>query len=127
MSHGLQALVSYNFAKSSDLDSTDENGLKADSVSDIVLPPLSPSDFDIRNSIAGAVSYEVPTPSWGRTSNAILKGWAVDGLVRAMTAPPINVFIQGYSPVFGHYTTQADVVPGQQFWISDSTQPAAER
>ena len=124
MSHGLQALVSYNFAKSSDLDSTDENGLKADSVSDIVLPPLSPSDFDIRNSIAGAVSYEVPTPSWGRTSNAILKGWAVDGLVRAMTAPPINVFIQGYSPVFGHYTTQADVVPGQQFWISDSTQPS---
>jgi hypothetical protein len=124
MSHGLQALVSYNFAKSSDLDSTDENGLKADSVSDIVLPPLSPSDFDIRNSIAGAVSYEVPTPSWGRTSNAILKGWAVDGLVRAMTAPPINVFIQGYSPVFGHYTTQAVVVPGQQFWISDSTQPS---
>jgi hypothetical protein len=41
-----------------------------------------------------------------------------------MTAPPINVFIQGYSPVFGHYTTQADVVPGQQFWISDSTQPS---
>ncbi|HSY64889.1 MAG TPA: TonB-dependent receptor, partial [Terriglobales bacterium] len=125
MSHGLQALVSYNFSKSSDLDSTDENGLKAGSVSDIVLPPLSPSDFDIRNSIAGAVSYEVPTPSWGRTSNAILKGWAVDGLVRAMTAPPINVFIEGFSPVFGGvYTTQADVVPGQQFWISDSTQPS---
>jgi hypothetical protein len=124
MLHGLQALVSYNFSKSSDLDSTDENGLTAGSVSDIVLPPLSPSDFDIRNSIAGAVSYEFPTPSWDRTSNAILKGWAVDGLVRAMTAPPINVFIQGYSPVFGHYTTQADVVPGQQFWISDSTQPS---
>jgi hypothetical protein len=124
MSHGLQALVSYNFSKSSDLDSTDENGLKADSVSDIVLPPLSPSDFDIRHSIAGAVSYEVPTPSWGRTSNAILKGWAVDGLVCAMTAPPINVFIEGFSPVFGLYTTQADVVPGQQFWISDSTQPS---
>jgi hypothetical protein len=124
MSHGLQALISYNFSKSSDLDSTDENGLYAASLSDIVLPPLRPSDFDIRHSIAAAISYEIPTPSWGRTANAILKGWAVDGLVRAMTAPPINVFIQGFSPAVGHYTTQADVVPGQPWWIPDSTQPS---
>ena len=124
MSHGLQALISYNFSKSSDLDSTDENGLFAGSLSDIVLPPLGPSDFDIRHSIAAAISYEIPTPSWGRTANAILKGWAVDGLVRAMTAPPINVFIQGFSPAVGHYTTQADVVPGQPFWIPDPTQPS---
>jgi len=48
----------------------------------------------------------------------------VDGLVRAMTAPPINVFIQGFSPAVGHYTTQADVVPGQPFWIPDPTQPS---
>jgi hypothetical protein len=123
MSHGLQALVSYNFSKSSDHDSSDENGLKAASLSGIVLPPLRPSDFDIRHSIAAAISYEIPTPSWGRTTNAILKGWAADGLVRAMTAPPINVFIQGFSPAVGHYTTQADVVPGQPFWIPDPTQP----
>jgi hypothetical protein len=124
MSHGLQALVSYNFSKSSDLDSTDENGLNAGSLSGIVLPPLAPSDFDIRHSIAAAVSYEIPTPSWGRTTNVFLRGWAVDGLVRAMTAPPINVFILGFSPAVGHYTTQADVVPGQPLWISDSTQPS---
>jgi carboxypeptidase family protein/TonB-dependent receptor-like protein len=124
MSHGLQALVSYNFSKSSDLGSTDENGLYAGSLSDIVLPPLAPSDFDIRHSIAAAISYEIPTPSWGRTTNAILKGWAVDGLVRAMTAPPITVFIEGFSPAIGHYTTQADVVPGQPFWISDPTEPS---
>jgi hypothetical protein len=124
MSHGLQALVSYNFSKSSDIDSTDENGLYAASLSNIVLPPLRPSDFDIRHSIAAAISYEIPTPSWGRTANAILKGWAVDGLVRAMTAPPINVFIRGFSPGLGIYTTQADVVPGQPTWIPDSTQPS---
>jgi hypothetical protein len=124
MSHGLQALISYNFSKSSDLDSTDQNGLKAASLSDIVLPPLRPSDFDIRHSIAAAISYEIPTPSWGQTTNAVLKGWAVDALVRAMTAPPINVFIFGSSPAVGHYTTQADVVPGQPFWISDPTQPS---
>jgi hypothetical protein len=124
MSHGLQALVSYNLAKSSDLGSSDANGLVAPSVSDIVLPPLTPSDFDIRQSIAGAVSYDVPAPSWGRAGSAILKGWAVDGLVRVMSAPPINVTLQGYSPALGPYVTQADVVPAQPYWIADATQPA---
>ena len=81
MSHGLQALVSYNLAKSSDLGSADNHGLLVNSVSDIVLPPLTPSDYDIRQSIAGAVSYEVPAPSWGGAAHAILKGWAVDGFV----------------------------------------------
>jgi hypothetical protein len=102
MSHGLQALVSYNLAKSSDLGSSDENGLIAGSVTDILLPPLAPSDFDIRQSIAGAISYQIPIPSWGRASNAILKGWAVDGLVRVMTAPPINVFTREFSPSVWH-------------------------
>ena len=95
MSHRLQALVSYNLAKSNDLGSSDVNGLVAPSVSDIVLPPLTPSDYDLRQSIAGAVSYDVPPPSWGRAGNAILKGWAVDGLVRVMSAPPINVIVRG--------------------------------
>jgi hypothetical protein len=53
MSHGLQALVSYAFAKSSDVFSSDATGFFAPSVSQIVLPPLAPSEFDIRQSIAG--------------------------------------------------------------------------
>jgi hypothetical protein len=124
MSHGLQALVSYNLAKSSDLGSADLSGITAASVSQVVLPSLTPSDFDIRNSIAGAVSYEVPAPAWGRVGNAILRGWAIDGLVRVSSAPPINITTYVVSPVFGGYRTQAEIVPGQPFWIPDSTQPA---
>jgi hypothetical protein len=124
MSHGLQALISYNLAQSSDMGSDDSSGLVAASVGQVVLPPLTPSDFDIRNSIAGAVSYEVPAPAWGRISNAILRGWAIDGLVRVSSAPPINITVGVVSPVFGPYRTQAQVVPGQPFWISDSTQPS---
>jgi hypothetical protein len=120
----LQALVSYNLAKSSDLGSSDVNGQIAPSVNDIVLPPLTPSDYDIRQSIAGAVSYEVPAPSWGSAGSAIFKGWAVDGLVRVMSAPPINVIVRGYSSVLGPYITQADTVAGKPDWIADATQPA---
>src|SRR3984957_5834662 len=119
MSHGLQALISYNLAKSSDLGSADSSGLTAGSVSQVVLPPLTPSDFDIRNSVAAAVSYELPAPPWGRISNGILRGWAVDGLVRVSSAPPINLTVDVGSPTLGAYRTQVQIVPGQPFWIPD--------
>lgn len=126
MSHGLQALVSYNLAQSSDLGSSDSQGLDAASVSQIVLPPLTPSAFDVRHSISGAVSYEIPAPAWGRVGNAILKGWAVDGLERASSAWPINITVGEFSPVFGFFTTQANIVPGQPFWLADPTEPGGK-
>jgi hypothetical protein len=123
MSHGLQALVSYALAKSSDLGSSDANGSGPGGVSGLTVPPLTPSDFDIRHSVAGALSYEVPTPPWGRMGKATLGGWAVDGIVRVSSAPPINVTVTGISPLVGVYRTQADIVPGQPIWIPDPTQP----
>ena len=123
ISQGLQALASYTLAKSSDVGSADAAGLEATSVSDVVLPPLSPSDFDIRNSFAGAISYEVPTPAWGRAGKALLGGWAVDGLVRVSSAPPINVTVGGLVPQSEYNRIQADIVPGQPYWIADPTQP----
>jgi hypothetical protein len=50
----------------------------------------------------------------------------VDGLVRVSSAPPINVTIRGFSPVFGRYIAQADIVPGQPQWIADPTQPSGQ-
>ena len=124
MSRGLQALVSYNFAKSSDVISSDATGVVAASVSQIVLPPLSPSDFDLRQSIAGGVSYEVPAPAWGRVGNAVFGDWSVDGLVRASSPPPLNVTVGNQTGSIGYFLTLANVVPGQPYWIPDSTQPA---
>ena len=126
MSHGLQALLSYNLAESSDLGSSDASGLRAQSLSAIVLPPLTPSDYDVRQSFGTAVSYEMPAPSWGRTGNAILRGWAVDGLVRLWSAPPINITAGGLLPAAGFYSTQAEIVPGQPYWIPDRSQPSGK-
>jgi hypothetical protein len=124
ISLGLQGLVSYNLAKSSDLGSSDESGATAASVSQIVLPALTPSAFDMRHSLSGAVSYEIPAPAWSRVGNAILKDWAVDGLLRVTSAWPVNVTIGQVSPVFGQYKTQPDIVPGQPYWLAAPTQPA---
>jgi hypothetical protein len=123
LSSGLQALVSYNLSKTSDLGSSDVSKVFAASIDQVVPPPLSPGDFDIRNNFSGAVSYEIPPPQWGVISTAILKGWAVDGLLRITSQPPINVTVTAPSPQLGYEETQAEIVPQQPYWIHDSTQP----
>jgi hypothetical protein len=55
----------------------------------------------------------------------VLGGWAVDGIARASSEPPINVTVGGALAVSG-YSIQADIVPGQPFWIADPTQPAGK-
>jgi hypothetical protein len=117
MAHGLQAPVSCSFAKSSDLGSNDENGLVAASVSQMVLPPLTPSDFDIRHSIARGHLVRSPGAWLGPHGNAILKGSAVDGLARLNSAPPINVKTYGFSFVSGYHLTEVGIVSGQPTWI----------
>lgn len=126
MSHGLQALVSYSLAKSSDIGSDDMGGYYATSVNTVVLPALSPSDFDTRNTFSAALSYQIPAPAWGKVSHAALGGWALDGVFRASTGPPVNVQIDGIDPGIGFYTTQADLVPGEPIWISMPSEPAGK-
>jgi len=123
LSSGLQALASYSLSKTSDLGSEDDSGITAASINQVVPPPLTPGDFDIRNTFSGAVSYEIPAPSWGGICEAILKGWAVDALLRVTSQPPINVLVEVVSPQLGYYQTQAEIVPGQRYWIPDPTQP----
>jgi hypothetical protein len=88
---------------------------QATSVSQIQLPPLAPSDFDIRHNFSAAVSYEIPAPSWRKVGHAIRKGWAVDGIVRASSSPPVNVRIAGTSTVLGQYFNQPDVYRASPF------------
>ncbi len=123
LSSGLQALVSYNLSKASDQGSSDIEGVSAPSINQVVPPPLTPADIDIRNSFAGAVSYQISAPSWGTLSTAILKDWAVDGLLRVSSTPPINVTIGVISPQIGRYLTQAEIVGGQSYWLPAPGQP----
>ena len=126
LSSGLQGLVSYNFSKATDLGSSDTTGVAAASISQVLPPSLTPADFDIRHSLSGAVSYEIPAPEWGTISDAILKNWALDGLLRVSSPPPVDVIVAVPSPELGYRRTQADIVPGQPYWVPDSTQPGGK-
>jgi hypothetical protein len=126
LSSGLQALVSYNFSKASDVGSSADSGVPAVNIQEVLPPPLSPADFDIRNSVSGAISYEIPTPDWGSISSRILRGWALDGLLRISSPPPLNVTALGSFPEIGRISTQANIVSGQPYWIPNPTQPGGK-
>jgi len=125
--HGLQALLSYSLAKATDDGSSAAGVSYAASIAQLVLPPLSPSDFDIRQSFSGAVSYEPPKANWGKLGNAVFNGWAVDGLVRLSSPWPLNITGGALSPsTGGFYTAQAEVVPGVPYWLAAPGQPGGK-
>lgn len=130
LSHGLQALISYTLAKSTDTSSNDVcvPCTSANSLKDInVGADLGPSDFDVRNSFAAAVTYQFPSPKWGKVGSALLRDWAVDGIVQVSSAPPLNLVLAPLTPGFGVYTPRPDIVPGVPFYVSDPSQPNGQR
>jgi len=133
MASGWQALVSYTLATTTDTSSGTQcfcsaNGTTSNSIGGInVAADYGQSDFDVRNSLAGVVSYRFPAPERGRFANGLLKDWQMDGLVRASTAPPYNPIALASSSVFGSYYTRPNVVPGEPFYLVDPVQPGGRR
>ena len=119
MARGLQALISYAFAKSTDTNSDDTEGDDfATSLSAInVAADLGPSDFDVRHSFSSAVSWQIPSPHWERLSDALLRNWQADGIVRISSAAPYQAFIH----------ERPNIVPGVPFYLPAPGNPAGER
>ncbi|MGB8768202.1 MAG: TonB-dependent receptor [Candidatus Korobacteraceae bacterium] len=129
LTHGLQALVSYTWGHSIDDASSDAYFLN-------VPPGKSPSsvergdsDYDIRNTFAGAVSYTIPGPANG-WYKPLLRNWSVDSIVYARSAPPVNVVTGentfGIALSGANSVQRPNVVPGQPFYISDPTAPGGQ-
>jgi hypothetical protein len=123
MARGLQALISYTFAKSTDTSSDDTNvGTETTSLSNVnVASDLGPSDFDVRNSFSAAVSWQIPSPHHERLSGALLRNWQMDGIVRISSATPYDLIAKVSSPV--PYQTRPNIVPGVAFYLPAPGQP----
>lgn len=125
MSRGLQALLSYTWAKSLDT-SSDESIVN-------LLGPLSrgnvdldrgPSAFDIRHVFTGAASYELPRFAGNRAARAVFGGFALDSIVRLRGATPVSV-VTGRDPLGLGLTNVArpDVVAGQPLYLEGDGYP----
>jgi Carboxypeptidase regulatory-like domain/TonB dependent receptor len=136
LSHGLQALVSYNWSHSLDLNSSDYSygntvGIPSNLYN--LRQDYGDSDFDIRQSFSAALTYNIPTVSFQNSfARSVLRDWSLDSINSARTGLPFNVLYTPASP--GAYTDgegdplqfRPDQVLGQPVWISDSNAPGGK-
>jgi hypothetical protein len=118
---GLQALLNYTFSHSLDNASNDTvagfSGTVISAEND-----YASSDFDVRHSFSGAVTYELPSPKVRNSANMVLRDWSIATVVVARTGFPFNGVVFGTSPDPGGFVlTRPDAVAGQPRWISNPT------
>jgi hypothetical protein len=126
LSRGLQALASYTFAHSIDIASNDS---AFNTAGGFVNPSVDrgPSDFDVRHTFSGAVTYELPNPHLGLIGKVFLNKWAVDAFGFARSATPVDL-VGGFHFAPGGFSSQPrpDVVLGVPFYLYGSQYPGGK-
>jgi hypothetical protein len=122
LSSRLQTVLNYSWSHSLDNASNDVvAGLSNTVIS--ADKDYASSDFDVRHSFSGAVTYEIPSVTKSGPLLLLTTGWSVDAVMVARSGFAFNAVVFGTSPdLGGQVFTRPDVVPGQPFWIRD---PAA--
>lgn len=115
VARGLQAIAAYDWAHSIDNDSSDSFLVWVGS-------PASnwgSSDFDLRQSLTGSVTYELPAD--GRPW---LRGWALDGVLHARSGFPITVLQnEEYMGIPLINAFRPNLALDQPLWISEAGAP----
>ena len=130
LSNNLQALVSYSWSHSIDTGSAGSIGVG----SNAFVPGgdananRGSSDFDIRNSVSAALTYDIPSPTLNAIANRVLRGWSVQNILQARSAPPVDVYYSAIGEVSGGYLTDVrpDRVPEQPLYLYGSGYPGGK-
>ena len=113
----LQVLVNYSWSHSLDNASNDVITALSNTVISAARDHAS-SDFDVRQSLSAALTFQIPGASKGRVLGLLTKDWALDSVIVARTGFPFNGVVLSTSPDPGGYaTSRPDRVPGQPVWL----------
>jgi hypothetical protein len=113
---GLQAQVSYAWSHSIDNDSSDAYLVwAAQGFND-----RGSSDFDQRQSLTAAFSYQFQQPSTRSPFTRLVGGWAMDTILHARTGFPISVLNSDqYLGITLANAFRPNLVYGQPLWLAD--------
>jgi len=121
LSSGLQAVASYTWSHSIDEASGDAQTLGLDRA-------RGPSNFDIRHSFSSAVTYNIPTLSNNGFGRAVLGGWALDTIVVARSAAPVNIIAtQSFLPSGDLINFRPNLIQGVPLYVDDPSVGAGRR
>src|SRR5208337_3845309 len=127
VTHGLQTLLSYTWGHSIDDVSSDGNYQNGP----VTNPALDrgPSDYDVRQTLSSAVSYNIPAPET-RALKQIFGDWSADTIIYVRTAPPVNVVtgkvLAGTIFSGASSAQRPNVVPNQPFYLHPSGAPSGK-
>jgi hypothetical protein len=115
---GLQAWASYTWAHATD-DASEESSLIYP-ISAALKHPRGPANFDVRHSLAAALTCDLPGVSGGGPLGGLLRGWAVDSTLKARSATPFSVvFLTDLANGDVAELTYPDFVRGVPLYVSD--------
>ena len=84
------------------------------------------SDFDVRHSLNGFVSYELPALFARGLGNKVLRNWAVDSIFALRSARPVNVLL-GFPTTYGFAYVRPRGVAGEPLYLFDAALPGGRR
>jgi hypothetical protein len=120
----LGAQVSYTWANSRDNFSEDSAARALFRSSDARLE-RGPSDFDVRHTLVGFISYDIPDPFAGGLGNVLFRNWGIDSAFNVRSAGPVNVVYA--IPNFGFIYLRPDLVGGTPLYLNDASAAGGRR
>jgi hypothetical protein len=124
-SRGLQAIASYSFSHSIDNASNDSDNYTPAAVANVNVDRGN-SDFDVRHSFTGALTYDIPSFEKRKIMRAVLGGWSLDSFVTARSALPVNVTGPEFVIAGTDFVARENVVSGQPFYLYGSQYPGGK-
>jgi hypothetical protein len=125
---GLQALVSYTWSHSIDTSSAGSTAIATNSLVPAAMNAnRGPSDFDVRSSLAAALTFDVPDVTLTSLQAALLSGWSVDSIVEVHTATPTNISDSNFFELKNFLTgVRPDLVQGQPYYLFGAQYPGGK-
>lgn len=128
LTNGLEALLSYTWSHSID---TGSYGAYANGALASLNTNRGDSDFDVRQTFSGAVSYYAPAfnPNW--ITRAVTRGWSLHNIVQLHSGAPVDVAdanpdFTGLSSSNSYLVIRPDVVAGQPQYLTGSQYPGGK-
>ncbi len=130
LSRGLQVLASYTWSHSiDDASAGSAFGNLANALVTGLAPHANrgPSDFDIRHSFSGGLTYEVPSVKNNLLTRILTRGWSAQNFIVARSAPPVTITDLKYFEINAALAAvRPDLVPGQPLYLYGSQYPGGK-